>query len=452
MTGQQPMSPTLFVYSQSDTFREFWGVLAAAAEMDLEVGVDLSLAASSPLLIISCAGAEDRAAELVREAGAVSAATILVVGAEADHRLAAQVVRAGAHDYFALPAEAELLRDDVHARAEAARSSAARAELIAHERHDYDFSQIVCASRTMQEALDRAARIIPRGSSTVLITGETGTGKELLARAIHYNGPRAEGPFVEINCSAIPSNLLESELFGHEKGAFTDARRAKPGLFEVANAGTVFLDEIGEMPFELQGKLLKAVEDKRIRRVGGTRSQTVDVRIIAATNVDIAAEVRAGSFREDLYYRLSVIPIRLPPLRERGDDILLLTDHFIDALSRDHDLPRPDVSPAVRDRLLAYSWPGNVRELRNAIERALLLGSGRELDPADLFLEASAAPESPGRGPLPFPATLEAIELAAVKEMLEATGGNKSAAARRLGISRSRLHRALNRIAELGGG
>jgi transcriptional regulator with PAS, ATPase and Fis domain len=255
---------------------------------------------------------------------------------------------------------------------------------------------------------------------------------------------------VELNCSAIPLNLLESELFGPERGAFTDARHAKPGLMEVADGGTLFLDEIGELPCELQGKLLKVIEDKRVRRVGGTRSQEVDVRIIAATNRDLTAEVREGTFREDLYYRLSVIPLHLPPLRERGDDILLLADHFMSALAREYGLPRPDLSRAVRDRLLTHPWPGNVRELRNAIERALVLSGGESLRPEDLFIESAPAPVARGgEDVLPFPAPMEAIELAAIRAMLKRTEGNKSAAARRLGISRSRLHRALQRITEI---
>jgi transcriptional regulator with PAS, ATPase and Fis domain len=349
-----------------------------------------------------------------------------------------------------LPEEAEALKDYVRERVGLARSREARAQLAAAEQRDFDFSRIVGESRAMREALAVAARIIPRGSATVLLTGETGTGKELLAQAIHYNGPRREGPFVELNCSAIPANLLESELFGHERGAFTDARRAKPGLLEVADGGTLFLDEIGELHFDLQGKLLKVLEDKQVRRVGGTRSQEVDIRIIAATNRDLALETRDGSFREDLYYRLSVIPIHLPPLRERGADILLLAGHFLEALSRAYELPPPELSRELKERLLAHPWPGNVRELRNALERALLLGGEGKLHTEDLFLDVAAKSPTPEEGGiLPFPAPLEAIELAAVRAMLARTDGNKSAAARRLGISRARLHRALNRIEEI---
>ncbi len=445
------MRSRLLVFSEVDSFREYYQELGEAAGLELDMVRDLGGAATAAVVIISCPGVEGRAADRVRDTRAVAARPPVVVGTRADHRLAVEVVRAGADDYFVLPEEAERLRDYVRARADSARGQEARAELAESERRDFDFSRIVGESRGVKEALAKAARIIPRGTATVLLTGETGTGKELLAQAIHYNGPRAQGPFVELNCSAIPANLLESELFGHERGAFTDARRAKPGLLEVADGGTLFLDEVGELPFELQGKLLKVLEDKRVRRVGGTRTQEVDVRIIAATNRDLAGRVKEREFREDLYYRLSVIPVHLPALRQRGDDVLLLANHFIDSLATEYELPRPDLTPALKDRLLAHPWPGNVRELRNAIERALLLSEGRELRPEDLFMESASAPAAVGSGVLPFPATLETIELEAVRAMLEETEGNKSAAARRLGISRSRLHRALDRLAELEG-
>ncbi len=443
------MKSGLLVFSETDSFREFYAELAGASGLELEFGRDLGEAARAALIVISCPGTEERAADRVRDAVAVAAGPPVVVGTLAEHRLAVEVVRAGADDYFVLPDEGERLQDYVRARAEALRSREARAELAESERREFDFSRIVGESRVMKEALERAARIIPRGAATVLLTGETGTGKELVAQAIHYNGPRSEGPFVELNCSAIPANLLESELFGHERGAFTDARHAKPGLLEVADGGTLFLDEIGDLAFPLQGKVLKVLEDKRVRRVGGTRSQLVDIRIIAATNRDLAAEVREGSFREDLYYRLAVVPIHLPPLRERGDDILLLAEHFVEALAGEYELPSPELPRALKDRLLTYPWPGNVRQLRNAIERALLLSEGAELRTEDLFVELAPAPAASGSGVLPFPAPMEAIELAAVRAMLERTEGNKSAAARRLGISRARLHRSLKRIAEI---
>ncbi|NIR46423.1 MAG: sigma-54-dependent Fis family transcriptional regulator [Gemmatimonadetes bacterium] len=447
------MKDRLVVHSESESFREFYEELAEATGLSPEFVRDLGEAGGSALVIISCPGTEEGAADRVRDARAVTVDPPVVVGTRADHRVAVATVRAGADDYFVLPAESERLKDYARARAEAARGREARTEFAESERRDFDFSRMVGESRPVREALERAARIIPRGSATILLTGETGTGKQLLAQAIHYNGPRSQGPFVELNCSAIPANLLESELFGHERGAFTDARHAKPGLLEVADGGTLFLDEIGELPFELQGKLLKVLEDKQVRRVGGTRSQEVDVRIIAATHRDLLAEVGGKRFREDLYYRLSVIPIHLPSLRERGDDVILLAEHFIAGLCDEYDLPRPDLTRALQDRLLSHSWPGNIRELRNAIERGLLLSGGAELRPENLFGEQQPAPAARSEGsPLPFPASMEQIELAAVRAMLEETDGNKSAAARRLGISRSRLHRAVKRIEESGPG
>jgi two-component system response regulator HydG len=249
---------------------------------------------------------------------------------------------------------------------------------------------------------------------------------------------------VELNCAAVPSGLLETELFGHERGAFTDARTAKPGLFEAADGGTLFLDEIGDLPLTLQGKILKALEEKQVRRVGAVRGREVDVRIIAATHVDLAQAVRKGEFREDLFYRLSVIPIHLPALRERGDDVVLVAEHFLRTLAEQYGMEAPALAPEIRRALLTHSWPGNVRELRNGIERALLLGDGG-LDPADLFPSGAAQNDGQGAGggAIPFPATLAEIERSAAFAMMERMEGNKSAAAEALGISRSRLYRLL---------
>jgi DNA-binding NtrC family response regulator len=286
--------------------------------------------------------------------------------------------------------------------------------------------------------------VIPHGNVTVLIAGETGTGKELLARAIHYEGPRREAPFVDVNCAAIPEQLLESELFGHEKGAFTDAGAAKPGLFEVAGGGTLFLDEIGHLPLALQGKLLRALEERVVRRVGGTRNIPVDVRIVAASHVDLAGAVRRREFREDLYYRLAVVPVTLPPLRERRDDILPLARHFLSRFAREYGVPEPTLTAGAERALVMRPWPGNVRELRNAMERAVLLG-GPELDAADVAVPsfASAVADGESHG-IPFPATLGEVARAATHRMLELCEGNKSEAARRLGISRARLQRLLS--------
>jgi DNA-binding NtrC family response regulator len=275
----------------------------------------------------------------------------------------------------------------------------------------------------------------------VLINGETGTGKELLARAIHYNGPRKHAPFVDVNCAAIPENLLESELFGHEKGAFTDAGAAKPGLFEVANGGTIFLDEIAHLSQPLQGKLLRVLEAREIRRVGGTANLPVDVRVIAATHVDLAEASARGEFREDLFYRLNVVGLRLPALRERAGDLLPLARAFLARFAEHYSVPLPGLTALAERRLLAHPWSGNIRELRNVLERAILLASGSSLDADDLGLDAGRSiPNGVG---VPFPATMSDITRAAAHAMTRLCDGNKSEAARRLGISRTRLLRLL---------
>ncbi|MCU0622697.1 MAG: sigma 54-interacting transcriptional regulator [Gemmatimonadaceae bacterium] len=282
------------------------------------------------------------------------------------------------------------------------------------------------------------------GGVTVLLTGETGTGKELLARAIHAGGPRRGAPFVDVNCAAIPEALLESELFGHEKGAFTSATAAKPGLFEVADGGTVFLDEIGHLPLPLQGKLLRALQEREIRRVGATRALRVDVRVIAATHVDLEQAARRGEFREDLYYRLNVVPIELPPLRARGHDALLLARAFLARFADEYGLAGARFAAATEQAILAHAWPGNIRELRNTIERAVLLADVPELGASALFPDGvRAGAPAAADGMLPFPAAMDDIEVAAVRAMLALCGGNKSEAARRLRISRMRLLRLL---------
>ena len=439
--------PLLPVVSSADTFESLWKELAEEHDLELRVVPeveDLPSASSESLPpIIVLVGREqaveaDLKALLNRGFGPP-----MVVGTEPDHRLAVRLLNAGAADYFVVPGDLATLQSTItDAAARLARASDRR-KLNEASRSDYDFSQIVGRSPALRAALERAARIIPHDRASVLITGETGTGKELVARAIHFNGPRAMGAFIDINCAAIPGNLLESELFGYERGAFTDARAAKPGLFEAADGGTLFLDEIGHMPLTVQGKLLKAIEEKRVRRLGSVQSRNVDLRIIAATHVNLGLAVERGEFREDLYYRLTIIPIHLPPLRERGDDILLIAQHFLRKLADQYELPAPPLEDRFRGAILSHSWPGNVRELRNTMERALLLGGGR-LDPADLFFEPTTFARSNSSSTLPFPAPLAEIEKEAALAMVARFDGNKSAAAAALQISRSRLYRLLD--------
>jgi DNA-binding NtrC family response regulator len=438
--------PILPVVVSGDTFASVWSGLAN------ELGMQLHIASATSELpspgdclppIIVAAGREGDVEDDIRNVLRSGFAPPITVGVEPDHRLAVRLLRAGAADYFALPADLATLQSSVADAAARIVRRSDRERTGEAIRSDYDFGQIVGRSPALRTALERAARIIPHDRASVLVTGETGTGKELVARAIHFNGPRRLGAFVEINCAAIPGNLLESELFGYERGAFTDARTTKPGLFEAADGGTLFLDEIGHMPLTVQGKLLKAIEEKRVRRLGSLQSREIDLRIIAATHVDLASAVERGNFREDLYYRLTLIPIHLPPLRERGDDILLIAQHFLRKLTEQYALPLPTIDNGLRAELLRHSWPGNVRELRNTLERALLLGDGR-LDPSDLFFEQRTPNRLDQRAPaLPFPAPLAEIEREAALAMVARFDGNKSAAASALQISRSRLYRLL---------
>jgi transcriptional regulator with PAS, ATPase and Fis domain len=308
------------------------------------------------------------------------------------------------------------------------------------------FAELAGESSSLRETLQRAQRILRHGDVTVLLGGETGTGKELLARALHNGGARRAGAFVAVNCAAIPGQLLESELFGHEKGAFTDAHRAKRGLFEEAHGGTLFLDEIGHLPLALQGKLLRALDERRVRPVGATQDRAVDVRIVAATHVDLQTAVARGEFREDLFYRLNVVHLVLPPLRERGNDVVLLAERFAAQLAVRYAVPAPRITAAARTALLAHRWPGNVRELRHAIERALLLSPSGVLEPDEL-MPATRSPAAPvsAAGGLPFPASLDDVLFHAARAAVDLNDGNKSAAARLLGISRARLQRLLER-------
>ncbi len=318
--------------------------------------------------------------------------------------------------------------------------------------------EIVARSPAMRRVLDLARRAA-RTEATVLVTGESGTGKERLARFLHTHSLRRRGPFVAVNCGALPDSLLESELFGHEKGAFTGASRAAPGLFEAARGGTLFLDEIGETSPAMQVRLLRALQERRIRRVGATREIPVDVRIVAATHRDLEAAVRSGRFREDLYYRLNVIALRIPPLRERREDLFPLARTFIAQTCRQNGCGPCALSSEVLDCLLAYPWPGNVRELQNAIERAVVLAEAQpEIRLEDLPPEIRA-PETAGRGrsaPTEGGEVAEAIlplaevERRHILHALRQLSGNKKATARALGIGENTLHRKLKRYREQG--
>jgi len=303
---------------------------------------------------------------------------------------------------------------------------------------EYSFDAIIGSSPAMQRIKSLLARVATSPASTVLLTGETGTGKDLAAKAVHYSSDRAARAFVNITCSALPEQLLESELFGHERGAFTDARQQKRGLFETADGGTIFLDEIGEMTPPLQSKLLRFLEEKAFKRVGGLADIRVDVRVVAATNRELEEEVKAGKFREDLFYRLQVMPIPLPPLRERKGDVPLLAAYYIDRFNREFRKKVKGLSPAATKALEQYQWPGNVRELRNAIERAMLLIDRDRLEPEDFTTLTRSVEPTQFRLP-PEGVNLEEVERQLVTQALERANGNQSQAAQLLGINRDQV-------------
>ena len=446
----RPKSIRLIVLPVSDSFSSIWPALARDAGLELELATTPARFASARGAIgVVAAGGEEEVLEPVFRTitRGESDIEIAAISGHADRRMAVRCIRAGASELFALPDDLSLLQSWVCQQRDRLGARMQRSSSTEHAREGYRFDGILGDSPALAAALDRAARIIPHAHVIVLITGETGTGKELLARALHDNSPRHAGQFVDVNCAAIPEHLLETELFGHEKGAFTDASAYKPGLFEVASGGTLFLDEIGQLPASLQGKLLRVLQERRIRRVGGTKSIPVDVKVIAATHVNLADAVRRGEFREDLYYRLNVVPLELPPLRDRREDIVPLARHFLRAFATQYGVATPSLLPAAERALRQRQWPGNVRELRNAMERAVLLSDGHALDVADVDTEP--ATRLPAASGIPFPAPLDDVITAAAREMVELSGGNKSEAARRLGISRTRLQRLLEQLPDV---
>jgi two-component system response regulator AtoC len=391
-------------------------------------------------------GAQVIRAALERYPGIVA----IVITGYGTVRDAVEAIKRGAADFVAKPFQFDELMHVLQKALEQRRLKSENAYLRSQLEERYKFGGILGKSRPML-ALFQMLETVARASSTILITGETGTGKEVVARAIHHNSPRRAHRFVALNCSAIPETLLEAELFGHVRGAFTGAVGMRQGRFEQAHKGTLFLDEVGTMSTALQMKLLRSLQEREFERVGDSQTIKVDVRVIAATNSDLASMVRAGTFREDLYYRLNVIPIELPPLRDRRDDIPLLVQHFLDKFGGDAKL---HMSQGAMRRLMAYSWPGNVRQLENAVERASALSSGREqIEVSDLPPEIQTSPEPitspivefPEEG-LDMPAYLSSIEKDLIQRSLERTGGNRNRAAELLKIKRTTLVEKLKRL------
>ncbi|HEY4107306.1 MAG TPA: sigma-54 dependent transcriptional regulator [Polyangiaceae bacterium] len=372
---------------------------------------------------------------------------VIVITAFGSMETAVQAIRAGAYDFITKPFDIDVVAIAIE---RAVKHGVLTREVQRLQRavdESRRFDELLGASPAMKEVYDLLERVA-ESESTVLVSGESGTGKELVARALHRRSKRASGPFVAINCAAMPEQLLESELFGHTKGAFTDARTARPGLFVQAKGGTIFLDEIGDMPLGLQPKLLRALQERTVRPVGGDHETQIDVRVVAASNRDLETAIEERKFREDLYYRINVIHVELPPLRARGADVLLLAQHYLEHFAAQSQKDVRSLDPEAAERLSAYAWPGNVRELANCMERAVALTRGESVGSADLpekirnyrtshVLVAATDPSEL--------VPLEEVEKRYILRVLEAVGGNKTLAAQVLGLDRKTLYRKLDR-------
>jgi DNA-binding NtrC family response regulator len=368
---------------------------------------------------------------------------VIMITAEGTVETAVQAMKLGAYDYISKPFNLSEMQVIIE---KALEKTELRKKLDFYEadiKAVFARERMIGNSQRFAEVLTLIEKVAVSPVGTVLVLGESGTGKNLAAKAIHAQSDRADQPYVTIECTTIPENLLESELFGHEKGAYTDAHTAKKGLFELANGGTVFIDEIGDLPLAMQAKLLRIIEERKFKRLGGLVDIDAEVRVIAATNMDLGKAVEAKQFRKDLYYRLNIVPVYLPPLRERDQDAVILAEHFMREFNRQFGKGFDTLSPEARELLLRYSWPGNVRELRNAIERAVLLESGDTIEEEHLWLKESLAPESsqgpafmtPANGSL----TMDQMEAEMINRALETAGGNQTQAARALGVTRDVL-------------
>jgi two-component system response regulator HydG len=372
---------------------------------------------------------------------------VIVITGFGSMETAVQAIRAGAYDFITKPFDLDVVAIAIE---RAVKHGVLTREVQRLQRavdESRRFDELLGASPAMKEVYDLLERVA-ESESTVLVSGESGTGKELVARALHRRSKRAAGPFVAINCAAMPEHLLESELFGHTKGAFTDARTARPGLFVQAKGGTIFLDEIGDMPLGLQPKLLRALQERSVRPVGGDHETLIDVRVVAASNRDLETAIEERKFREDLYYRINVIHVELPPLRARGADVLLLAQHYLEHFAAQSQKDVRSLDPEAAERLSAYAWPGNVRELANCLERAVALTRNDSIAAADLpekirnyrtshVLVAATDPSEL--------VPLEEVEKRYILRVLEAVGGNKTLAAQVLGLDRKTLYRKLDR-------
>jgi DNA-binding NtrC family response regulator len=448
-------SGTILVVEDDDAMRELLaeelgdaGYVVRSAP-NASLGLDLARAETVDLVVTDLRMPEMDGFDLIRGVKALPAPPhVIMVTAFGSIETAIRAVKLGAYDYIIKPFEIDALLLAID-KALSERTLRQRVDRLQREVEDrFSWGNVIAKSDAMREVLTIVQRIAG-STASVLITGESGTGKELIARAIHYNSQRREGPFVAVNLAAVPENLIESELFGHKKGAFTDARADKPGLFVEADGGTIFLDEIGELALSLQPKLLRVLHEHEVRPLGATKTQRVDVRVLAATNRNLETMLAAGEFREDLYYRLNVIQLDLPPLRGRPDDIIPLAEHILVALGARQVPPRRvRLAADAEALLLQYPWPGNVRELMNVLERGVTLAQGAELRADDLpphvrerrpsdFLAAAAARKM----------TLAQLEREYIEKILADEDGNKTRAAQRLGLDRKTLYRKLEEYA-----
>lgn len=373
---------------------------------------------------------------------------VIMMTAYSSVETAVEALKNGAYDYLTKPLDFDELRLTMGRAMDHSQLKEEMRLLRETLGNHFDRQNIIGRSNPMVRLLETVGQVAP-SEATVLITGESGTGKDLIAGAIHFNSARKDSPFVKMNCAAVTETLLESELFGHEKGAFTGAHRRKEGKFRQADGGTLFLDEVSEMSLSMQAKLLRVLQDREITRVGGEQVLKVDVRLIAATNKDLISAMEAGRFREDLYYRLNVVTLHVPPLRERREDVPLLAQHFLKLFAEKNRKPVKGFTPQGMDRLIKYSWPGNVRELMNAVERGVVLCRSEYLNEGDLPMvidaEASTGNAVPSDKFLPEDVPLDEVEKSTILRTLESSGGNKSEAARRLGITRRTLHKKLKK-------
>jgi DNA-binding NtrC family response regulator len=446
------MAARILVIDDEDSMCNFMEIMLAKEGYEVDAttsgkdGVDLVRNSNFDLVIADLNMPEMTGIEVLKEIRSFkSEQEFIVMTAFASVDTAIEAMKQGAADYVTKPFKVDEIKLVIEKSINRRKLIGENTNLKKQLQDDHSFDNFIGASKSIV-LVKKLAKRIAGSDSTALIRGESGTCKDLMARAIHNLSPRCNGPFVTINCAALPENLLETELFGHMKGAFTGAIKDKEGLFKVASGGTFFLDEVGNTSLAIQVKLLRVLEEKKITPVGGTKEIEVDVRLIAATNADLEEDVRRSRFRSDLFYRLNVIPIEIPPLRERMEDLPMLVDFFVNKYCEKSGTPRKAISPAAINVLRGYAWPGNVRELENVIERAILLNRTDRLEPADLPEKlAQTDPVQVVSETEPMNPTLESIEKAYIHYVMSQTDGKKSEAAKILGIDTSTLYRKIQR-------